>query len=112
MLEVFRDLGRRQTRPRRSGHYSRRIRGLPIERRPQEWQAAWHALLQKGTSVPHATTGLNGSDFLLDLGLTEAAGDERAAPYASATLETCAGRSASFSEYWRNSSIRLFWIVS
>jgi site-specific recombinase XerC len=88
MLEAFRDLGRRQTRPRQSGHYSRRIRGLPIESWPQEWQAVWHAFLQKDTPVPHATAGLNGSDFLLDLGLTEAAGDERAAPYASATLET------------------------
>ena len=69
MIEAFRDLGRRPTQPRRSGHYSRRIRGLPIESWPQEWQAAWHALVQKETSVPHATAGLNGSDFLRDLGL-------------------------------------------
>jgi site-specific recombinase XerC len=101
MLEAFRDLGRRRAQPRRSGHYSRRIRGLPIESWPQEWQAAWHALLQKETPVPHATAGLNGSDFLHDLGLTETAGYERAAPYASATLEI-----------WRRALGQLFGVLA
>ncbi|HSL36001.1 MAG TPA: hypothetical protein VK883_04170, partial [Arthrobacter sp.] len=75
MVEAFRDLGRRRAQPRRSGHYGRRVEGLPVERWPREWRDAWHAFERKGAPVPDPAP--DGTALLLSLGLAAAECDRR-----------------------------------
>jgi site-specific recombinase XerC len=91
MIEAYRDLGRQEIRQRRTGQYTRRITGLPVNQWPDDWKHAWATFVERTNSDALTTSDnafLDGVALLRALEATSPSDGTQSGSYASATLET------------------------